>query len=318
MADTDRSGQHAARAWITVYLKGLLMGTADTIPGISGGTIALITGIYDRLVQAIAALHPSIIRHLPDATSPDGRAALIQEIHDQDIPFLAVLGAGIATAVVAVSGVMHTLLSLYPAPVNAFFLGLIAASAALIARTTAAGQLPAYTAGVAGFVAAYLVTGLSADTGIGHGVPVVFVAGAVASAAMILPGVSGAAFLYILGQYEYLTGTLKQVVTAVPAMIAGDQPVTGDVLVIAVFVAGAGAGVLTIAHAVRWALDRYRAATMAGLVGLMVGALRLPITIVLQNVSVWTVSTAAVIGGTAVLGAVLVAALHHVTDDITY
>ncbi|MFB6076810.1 MAG: DUF368 domain-containing protein, partial [Candidatus Nanohaloarchaea archaeon] len=256
-------------SWIGIFLRGVAMGTADTIPGVSGGTVALITGIYGRLVAAVAAV-PSLAADVPDLVrredSPSSR------LRSADIPFLLVLLAGILAAVVTLSGVIHTLMGRYPAPMNALFFGLIAASAAVVRRDVTAASARTAAAASAGFLAAFLVTGVSGGAGIGNTLPAVFVSGAVASAAMLLPGISGAAFLYILGQYAYLTGTLSRFTGSV---LSGSVSMSAGAVVL-VFVAGVAAGVVSIARLVGHALDRAPDATMAALVGLMVGALRLP------------------------------------------
>ncbi|MFB6294326.1 MAG: DUF368 domain-containing protein, partial [Candidatus Nanohaloarchaea archaeon] len=120
------------RDWLVVYAKGVLMGAADTVPGVSGGTIALITGIYERLVDAVASLDPAPLRHVPRLHREAARRRLLADLRDRDIAFLAVLGLGVATAVVLLSRFMHTALVQYPGPTNALFFGLIAASAAVL------------------------------------------------------------------------------------------------------------------------------------------------------------------------------------------
>lgn len=289
---------------LRIYLTGVLMGAADTIPGVSGGTMAFIAGIYTRLVTAIDAA-PGLAFALPAAARDRDLPRMADALRDADVLFLAVLGAGIVTAVVALAGIMHTALVAAPATMNALFLGLIGASAVIIGRDIDRSARTA-AAALAGGVLAFLVTGVSAGNGFGHTLPVVFVSGVVASAAMILPGISGAAFLYILGQYTYLTGALSRTVAALPTGPA----IWTDGPVVAVFVAGAAAGVLSIARLVRTTLDRDAAVTMAGLVGLMVGALRLPAANILA-VTPLSPGTVVLVAVAAVAGAVAVGALDR-------
>jgi len=120
------------REWASLYLKGVAMGSADAVPGVSGGTIALIVGIYERLIAAVTAVDPARIRRLlagaRPANIPDARAAF----HEIDGAFLFVLLAGIGTAVVAVLSGVDYLLETRPVATYGFFFGLIAASAAVV------------------------------------------------------------------------------------------------------------------------------------------------------------------------------------------
>ncbi|MFB6265528.1 MAG: DUF368 domain-containing protein [Candidatus Nanohaloarchaea archaeon] len=295
-----------AREWLVIYLKGVAMGAADTVPGVSGGTIALITGIYERLVSAIS-----------DLRFPDLDRGLGEELREMDLKFLTVLGAGIATAVVLLSRLMHTALVNYAAPTNALFLGFIGASAVVLYSEVEVDTAGRIGAGATGFVLAFLVTGLSGTGVLGHSLPAVFVSGAVASAAMILPGISGAAFLYVLGQYRFLTGVLERFVDSLLGFGTGAS-LMADAGVIAVFLSGMAVGLLTIAGAVRWALERYREATLTFLVSLMAGSLRLPVEEIFASTGTWNVTVATAILAPLLVGAVLVLGLDRYTDDLEY
>lgn len=293
------------REWLAIYLKGMCMGAADIVPGVSGGTIALITGIYDRLIAAIAALDPRILASVPALSSADGRTEFRNDLLAMDVPFLVVLGAGIGTAFVLMSRVIHAAFEAYPAVLNGFFFGLIAASAVVIYRVTDIDTAGRTGALVVGAVLAFLISG-AAETGGRASLALVFLAGAIAVSAMVLPGISGAAFLYILGQYQYLIGVLGEFTDAVVALPGGgtiDAVVTPGVPVV-VFLAGAALGLLTMARVVKRALERNRMATLGFLVGLMVGALRLPVEEAADATEVWT---------TGLLGAVVIATLAGIT-----
>jgi uncharacterized membrane protein len=129
------------RDWATLYLKGVAMGSADAVPGVSGGTIALIVGIYERLIAAVTAIDPDRIRRVlagvRPANIPDARAAF----HEADGAFLLVLGAGIGTAVIVVLSGVNYLLATRPVATYGFFFGLIAASAAVLLGGVALGTL---------------------------------------------------------------------------------------------------------------------------------------------------------------------------------
>lgn len=319
-AEVTESRRTGARSLVTVYLKGAAMGAADTIPGVSGGTIALITGIYERFVTALAELDPSALRYVPRLHTADGRRGLVRSLSRMDFFFLVALALGVFTAVLTLSQVVHTALVSYPAPTFAFFFGLIAASAVVLYDAVSVESGRAVAAAVAGFVVAFLVTGVSEGGVLGHSLPVVFGAGAVGITAMVLPGISGAFILLLLGQYEFLTGTLSAVVDgAVGALTGGSSAgLASGLVTVAAFGSGAVVGLLTVARVIRWALAAYRAATLAFLVSLMVGSLRLPVVRVLDGVAVWTPGAAAAVGGAALAGAAAVLALDRYTADLDY
>lgn len=266
------------RSWVTLYLKGIAMGTADAVPGVSGGTIALIVGIYERLIAAVTAIDPERIgRVLAGAhpkNLPDARAAFLEI----DGAFLVVLVAGIGTAVVAVLSGVDYLLTTQPVATYGFFFGLIAASAAVLLGDVSLDTPARKAAAFGGFALAFLASGY-ATTAVGSSLPVVFVAGAVAVSAMILPGVSGSLLLIVLGQYEYMSAAVSRFVDGLIAVVLGTGPddLIATAPVVVTFITGGVVGVFTIAHAVKYALERARSATIAFLVSLIVGALRAPI-----------------------------------------
>ena len=266
------------RSWVTLYLKGIAMGTADAVPGVSGGTIALIVGIYERLIAAVTAIDPERIgRVLAGAhpkNLPDARAAFLEI----DGAFLVVLVAGIGTAVVAVLSGVDYLLTTQPVATYGFFFGLIAASAAVLFGGVELDTPRRKAAAVGGFLLAFFASGY-ASTALASSLPVVFLAGAIAVSAMILPGVSGSLLLIVLGQYDYMAGSVREFVGGLIGLAFGNGT---DALVatgppVVTFLVGGVVGVFTIAHAVKYALARARAATIAFLVSLIVGALRAPV-----------------------------------------
>lgn len=266
------------REWATLYLKGIAMGSADAVPGVSGGTIALIVGIYERLIAAVTAIDPGRIQRILTGVRPtnipDARAAF----HEIDGAFLLVLGAGIGTAVVAVLSGVNYLLTTQPVATYGFFFGLIAASAGVLLGGVALDTPRRKAAAGAGFLLAFLASGY-ASTALGSSLPVVFVAGAVAVSAMVLPGISGSLLLVVLGQYEYMSGTVSRAVDGLVAFLTGDgsDALLATVPPVVAFLAGGVVGLFTVAHAIRYALTRARAATLAFLVSLVVGALRAPL-----------------------------------------
>jgi putative membrane protein len=303
--------------WLGVYLKGAAMGAADTVPGVSGGTVALIVGVYERLVTAITELDPLAVLLLGDVHTSAGRAALLERLREMEVPFLLALGAGIATAVVTLSRVLELALDQYPAPTFAFFFGLIAASAVVLYGEVDVGTPGRLAVAALGIVAAFLLTGTVAAA-LPNSLPAIFLAGAIAVTAMVLPGISGSFLLIVLGKYEFMIRELGDFVDALVAAVTGGQgpSLASHAGVVVTFCAGAVVGLLTVAHVIRWALDHYRAATLTFLVSLMVGALRLPAREVAANTADPSPATVALLLVAGLVGAALVLGLDHVTADL--
>ena len=266
------------REWLIVYFKGLAMGAADAVPGVSGGTIALITGIYERLIQALTSINFSTATEIFDSAKQLDLESIQKKLIEIDVPFLLVLGAGIATAVILVLRFMHYTLENFPVLTYGFFSGLIAFSAIILYREIDLSTPRRKLTALIGFIIAFVASGLGANT-LGHQLPVLLFSGALAVSAMVLPGISGSLILVILGQYEYISQALSEFLSAVvEALTTGNiQPVADTGLPIAVFVSGAFVGLFSIVHIVRKALESYREATMALLVSMIAGALRAPV-----------------------------------------
>lgn len=314
---TDSAG---ARGWLAVYLKGACMGAADTVPGVSGGTIAVIVGVYERLIAALTAVDPRAVRHLTSLHTTEGRAALAEDLLRMDAPFLLVLGAGVLSAAATLATLMHHLVTTYAAPTYAFFFGLIAASAVVLYRYADASTPGRAGVAAVGFVLAFVVTGFSA-TAPRTAPPalLLFLAGAIAISAMVLPGISGSFLLLVMGLYQFVSGIPSAAVSALIAAGGGNTAGLWSVLgSLAAFLSGAVVGVFTIAYAVRAALRRYREATLAFLVSLMVGALRLPAARIAADVGEPTPLTALVVAIPAGVGIAAVLVLDRYTDDLEY
>ncbi len=242
------------------FAQGLLMGGADIIPGVSGGTMALIVGIYARLIDSLSSGFSMLLaaaRMRGDEAGKHARAVEWRLV----VPLLA----GIVTAIGTASFFLPHLLETYPHQMRGLFLGLVAASIAVpwlrIGRMTGRLLLIA----LAGAVVAFVLVGLpllaeQPDPGMVR----VFASASVAICAMILPGVSGAFLLEVLGVYQ-------PTVEALRAAIGLDFSAVGYV---AVFVLGATMGLGLFSKALEWLLHHYHDATMAALVGLMAGSLR--------------------------------------------
>jgi putative membrane protein len=241
-------------------VRGFLMGGADIIPGVSGGTVALILGIYERLVTALSRFDTTFLGHLKALRIRDALAHI-------DFRFLAALGTGIVVGIGSLASLMHHLMTdpqLRPLTLAGFF-GLILASGYLVGRRVERWSGGAVGLAVAGTVFAYWLTGLQSAT-VEPTYAYVFFSGAIAICAMILPGISGAYILLLLGMYIYVTGLIK----GLPhGEISAEALVT-----VAIFCAGCGIGLLSFSKLLRWLLARHGSLTMALLGGFMIGSLR--------------------------------------------
>jgi len=310
----------AASDWAAVYLKGAAMGAADAVPGVSGGTIALITGIYERLVGALAALDPreavGLLALVPDLGNDGVRAEFGCTLSEMEVPFLAILGIGVLSAVVTVANLVEVAYHDYPGLTFAFFFGLIAASVVVLFDEVSADTPGRVLAGVLGFTLAFVLSGQAQGDALPGGLLVIFVVGAFAICAMVLPGVSGSLILLTVGKYETMTGAVS---ATTDTLFAGEfgQPVD-PLTTLVVFMFGALVGILSFARVVQWALDTYRAATLTFLVALMAGALRAPAIRIADATPEWTVAAAVPLLVSGVVGAGLVLALNAATGELDY
>ncbi|MDK2973852.1 MAG: putative rane protein [Methanofollis sp.] len=236
------------------YLRGLMMGACDIIPGVSGGTIALITGIYERLIGAIGAIDPGSLKHVLHGDLDAFRV----DLEKIDLLFLVVLLAGIATSFLAMSGVILDLLRYHGVETYSFFLGLIIASAVVLFREIRSPGV----AGLAFFLTGTVVGFLLASPGHldpGHSLPVIFLTGMVAICAMILPGISGAYITLVLNQYEFLLAAIGSI--SLPEIFT--------------FILGGLTGLLLFTKALKYLLKNHHTMMIAFLTGLMLGATRM-------------------------------------------
>lgn len=307
------------RAWLGIYLRGFCMGAADSVPGVSGGTIALISGIYDRLVTAITAADPRALGAIVRGSETSRSRALRELFVAMDGVFLLVLGFGIISAVVTAARVVEFALESYRALTFAFFFGLIAASAVVLAAELSGWTARRVGVAVLGLLLAVVVSGLN-EGALSHSPLVVFGAGAVAISAMVLPGISGSLILLVLGQYHYMLEQLNGFVESVHGLLDGGSldSLAGTGVPVVAFISGAVVGLMSIAHLIRWALVRYRGGTLTFLTALMVGALRKPIDVIAADVTVWTVPTAGSLLLAAFLGGLLVIGFERSTGGIDY
>ncbi|MDQ3555419.1 MAG: DUF368 domain-containing protein [Gemmatimonadota bacterium] len=235
------------------YLQGLLMGSADVVPGVSGGTVALIVGIYEPLVgsvRAAASIPVAVLRgDLARARELSG------EVHWR---LVLPLAAGILTALIVGARFIPGLLDRYPVQMRALFFGLIAGSVAVPWRRITAPRSGLFATAVASAVVAFVLVGFPPREIAAPALPLVFGAATIAICAMILPGLSGAFLLLVMGMYEPTLRALHE----------------RDLAYVAVFVAGAAVGLGVFSRLLAHLLEHRHDFTMAALVGLMVGSLR--------------------------------------------
>ena len=243
--------------YLTVAVKGACMGAADVIPGVSGGTIAFIMGIYDEFVGSLASVNAEAVKLFFSGKFKD----FWKHINGS---FLLSLAIGIGVSVISLATVMQTLLSDFPIQTWAFFFGLIVASSIFILRGISGWSLRELLFLAGGIVLGVVICTLS-PTQTPDALWFIFLSGAIAICAMILPGISGSFILLILGKYQYILG-------AVSDLVAG-QNVTHNILILAVFAIGAVVGILGFSKFLHWILSRWHKQTLIILAGFIIGSL---------------------------------------------
>lgn len=268
----EREKQPGDGTFLLVF-KGLLIGVANIIPGVSGGTFALILGIYERLIGALRSFGLETLgviwRAVSRGLKKEQRDALVEEARRVDLWFLMRLGGGAVVAILALSFLISWLLREHPGLTLSFFLGLIIPSLVVPWRmltrksiSICLWALPgaALTVGIA------LAFGQSA--GANRSLPMAFGTGAVAVSAMILPGISGSFVMLVMGQYQNMLMSLKGFMRGL-AEIRLDWAAG---LWLACLAAGCVVGLMLFARALDCVLKRWRNATMMFLIGLIIGS----------------------------------------------
>ena len=248
---------HTIKNYLTVGIKGACMGAADVIPGVSGGTIAFITGIYDQLVGSIASINAEAFRLLLQGRFKD----FWRHINGG---FLLSLIAGIGLSVITLAGLMQMLLTTYPIQTWAFFFGLIVASSIFILRGISGWHLREYLMVILGVLLGATVCTLS-PTQTPDGLWFIFLSGAIAICAMILPGISGSFILLILGKYQYIMGCISDLVSG--------TDVTRNLMVLGVFAVGALVGIIGFSKLLHWLLARWNKEVLIIMAGFIIGSL---------------------------------------------
>lgn len=230
-------------------LKGMGMGAADVVPGVSGGTIAFIVGIYDELIQSIKSINVTALRLFFSGHFSEGW----KQVNGN---FLLSIVVGIGISVFSLAKIITWLLTNHPVLVWAFFFGLVLASAWFVAKDVSRWTWKTVLGFVAGTVSAYFIT-VATPAETPSNLLFVSLCGAIAICAMILPGISGSFILVLLGKYFYIMDAVKSL----------------RLLVLGVFAAGACVGITTFSRLLSFALTHVRNLTLAVLSGFMLGSL---------------------------------------------
>lgn len=242
---------------IGLFLRGFFMGISDIMPGISGGTIALITGIYDRLIDAISNIRFRFIKPLIHGNWHECKVKLLEDI---DFEFFIPLGLGIAIAMMIMAGIITFLLNDYAGFTYSFFAGFILASIYILYRQLDAFNLKTMIITIIFAIAAYIFVGLN-PMHAAHSLPIIFISGFIAICAMLLPGISGSSLLLLLDQYEYMINALH----------------TLSMSDIIVFIIGALLGFMGMSRVIKYLLKNHKITTVSALIGIMLGSMRIPL-----------------------------------------
>lgn len=235
--------------YVVISLKGLAMGAADVIPGVSGGTIAFITGIYEELITSIGNVNLRLFKTLKN----EGFKAFWEQLNGN---FLLSLFIGIGFSVFTLMRIAHYLLEHHPIQIWAFFFGLVLASVWYVAKQVEHWRFSTYSIFILGAIIAFGVTQLTPASGASNEI-YLFFSGAIAICAMILPGISGAFILLLLGVYKDISEAVSRF----------------DFEVIIIVALGAIIGLLSFSKILKWLFYHYKNLTLALLSGFILGSL---------------------------------------------
>jgi len=237
------------KKYILLYVKGLTMGAVDLVPGVSGGTVAFITGIYEELIESLRSFTPKNFKLFFSGKFKEFWEAVNGN-------FLLVLAMGIGTSIISLVKVVLYVLEFHPVATWSFFFGLILISTFSILRTVHKFTIPLLVCFCAGAVIAYMITVMSASQ-TPNDLWFIFLCGSLAVCALMLPGTSGSFVLLLMGKYQYILDALNNFKIAILAVFAG----------------GAVFGLLSFSHFLSWLLRKYHDVTIALLSGFLFGSL---------------------------------------------
>ena len=237
------------KKYLILILKGMGMGAADVVPGVSGGTIAFITGIYEELINSIKSINLGTIKIL----FSEGVPSFWKAVNGN---FLASIVLGIGISVLSLAKLLKYILENHPELIWSFFFGLIIASAIYVAKQIKTWNLSSIASLILGVIVAYIITEITpAETT--NAWWFIMLSGAIAICAMILPGISGSFILLLMGKYAYIIGAVSEL----------------NIGVLLIFLTGAAIGIISFSNVLSWLLKKYHNQTIALLAGFMVGSL---------------------------------------------
>ena len=242
--------KRSLKDYIIISLKGMAMGAADVVPGVSGGTIAFISGIYEELLNSISSFNLSLFSVLKN----EGFKKVWKMVNGR---FLLALFIGIFISVLSLAKLIENLLENHPILIWSFFFGLVLASIIYIAKQIKTWSIKCYLYLIFGLIFAYYITTLNPVISQNSSPWFLFLAGMIAICAMILPGISGSFILVLLGAYKPILNAIN----------------TKDFLSIIIFMAGAILGLLTFSRVLKWLFSKYKNYTLALLIGFIAGSL---------------------------------------------
>ena len=238
------------KEYVVISLKGMAMGAADVVPGVSGGTIAFISGIYEELLNSISSFNFSLINVFKN----EGFKSVWIKVNGN---FLVSLFVGILISVLSLAKLIESMLENHPIVIWSFFFGLVLASIIYIGK-----QITKWTKGsvlclILGAILAFYITTLNPMVSVNSSPWFLFFAGMIAICAMILPGISGSFILVLLGAYKPVLNALN----------------TKDFVSIIIFLVGAVLGLLSFSKILKWLFSTYKNYTLATLTGFIIGSL---------------------------------------------
>ena len=241
--------RRSLKEYLLLFSKGVAMGAADVVPGVSGGTIAFITGIYEELLNSIRSVNGEAVKLLLRFNI----AGFWKHINGN---FLVGLLSGIGFSILLLSRLVLYLLEFYPELLWSFFFGLIVASTVVVGKKITKWTPMVVLAFIVGAAVAYWVT-IATPTQTPESYWFIFLSGAIAICAMILPGISGSFILVLLAKYEFILNAVKEL----------------KIATILTFGLGCVVGILSFSHVLNFMLKRYHNLTVALLTGFMLGSL---------------------------------------------
>lgn len=260
--------------FISTTLKGIAMGAANVIPGVSGGTIALITNIYETLINALKSFDGKAIKLLFKGELK----ALSKHLN---LPFLAAVGLGVIISIFSIAKIFDYLLNEHPIQIWAFFFGLVLASVYYVGKTVNDWQWKNISMLLLGTLAALSISLLNPAPMENTNYLFIFFCGVIGICGMILPGLSGSYILMLLGNYQLLMVTsinslfdfLKALSSGNTAILQEQPELLNHLIYISLFIAGSVVGIIAFSHLIAWVFKKYHNATLALLTGFVFGSL---------------------------------------------